>query len=153
MPHENTPESAVDAPAPVRGELFQVTRAQFDSVPQKRAWYILAYLLIQGTFFADRLYEMRYGALSETVATVLIVFFFVCYVTMYINFVGALRIMGHDWLVVIPTCILAFFPLFSLLPVGIMDRRLADQWDSAQKKQTQYRQHVQDRGPDGAAKE
>lgn len=102
----------------------------------------MAYLLIQVVFFADRIYEMRYGALSETVVTIIILFFFICYVTMYINFIGAMRIMGFDWLVVLPTCALAFFPIFSLLPVGIMDRRIADLWDSAQKNQDQYRQKI-----------
>ena len=98
MSHENTPDSGLNAPPPQGRELFRVTRAQFDSVPQKRAAYILAYLLIQIVFFTDRLYEMRYGALSETLVTLLIIFFFVCYVAMYINFIGALRIMGYDWL-------------------------------------------------------
>ena len=138
-----TPKPDVATPRRRKTVLVEIPRAQFESVPVKRARYILAYLLIQVVFLADRIYEYQVGAIPELAAAAIIAFFFVCYITLYINLVSALRIMRFEWFIVFSICVIAFFPFLSLLPVGYMDRKMADLWDSTQKKQDQYRQ----RGP------
>ena len=124
--------------------LVTVSREEFDSIPQKRAGYILACGAIQVLFVGSRGYEFFGGQLPLYLAYAVIAGFFLAYASMYIQLVGAMRIMQFHWLLMIPTCIIVFFPIFGMMPLALIDRRIADNWDSAQKKQDQYRQRIHD---------
>jgi len=121
-----------------------ISKELFDSVPQKRAGYLLAFAAVQLLFIGHRGYEFLRGDMPEYVSYAIIAGYFVAYVAMYIQFIAAMRIMQIHWFLIVPACIIVFFPVVGLMPLGLMDRRIAEQWDSAQQKQDQYRQRIRE---------
>jgi hypothetical protein len=128
--------------------LVTISKKEFDSIPQKRAGYILACGIVQLLFVGDRVYEYLVGPVHDYAVYALVAGFFIAYCAMYIQLIFAMRIMQFHWLLIIPTCVIVFFPIFGVMPLGLMDRRIAENWDSAQEKQDQYRQRIKDEDGD-----
>lgn len=66
----------------------------------------------------------------------------ILYGTFYYNFAKAARIMGWAWWWIVPSLMVISIPILGILPMGVTDRRLADQWDKADDEHTRYRERV-----------
>jgi uncharacterized membrane protein len=71
-----------------------------------------------------------------------LVLLLILYATFYYNFAKAARIMGWAWWWIVPTLMVISIPILGVLPMGVTDRRLADQWDKADDEHTRYRERV-----------
>ncbi len=112
-------------------QTFAVSREQFNSIPQRRARYILAYIAYVAGVFGPRVAAMTGAAVPTAIiypgyALGLAVFAVFAY-----NFFITLRTMGYErWFATALVLVCApLFPGFLLL--AYMDRRIATAWDAA----------------------
>lgn len=134
-----------------------ISRAKFDAVPRKRAWYIglytlsfllWAYMAIGMVRFeatqleeADSTTETIENLLAEPTAIdpadwprsiqIVRMLIPVVLVLFYVPFVSVLRTMGYPWVGVLALCAFAFAPIPGLLVVAFIDTRIAKTWNSA----------------------
>jgi hypothetical protein len=118
---------------------FAVSRKQFDSVPRRRAVYIIAYALVMLLVYGPKVaaiagaatpVEVVYGAYGAGIAA----YFLFCY-----HFIGALKIMGYEPWMMLALAMIAAIPLPGVLIVAYMDRRIATAWDKADPDRKSYR--------------
>ncbi len=140
QPPNNTMKHNTGRPG---GSTFVVSREAFDAIPGYRGRYIMLYLLItllliapKAVFVVTRVdppYEFApiYYALLITAA-----------LPFYYYFFRAMRTLGYPFLQIILTLMVTSTPILGLLPMGFMDRKIADAWDKADDAHQKYRQHV-----------
>jgi hypothetical protein len=119
---------------------FTVSREQFDSVPRRRGFYIVAYGLYALCIYGPRL--LRVVQIGIPDAWVLftdiagaLAFCVFCY-----HFIGALKIMGYEVWMMLVLSLVAAIPIPGVLIVAYMDRRIATAWDRADPARGSYRQ-------------
>jgi hypothetical protein len=119
-----------------------ISKEDFDSIPHKRAGYMMACGGIHLIKIGDMIYEYLRGPLPDFALYAVVAAYFVAYALMYIYLISAMRTMQLSWLSVLPACVIVFFPFVGLMPLALIDRYIAKNWDSAQEKQDQYRQRI-----------
>lgn len=151
---------ASESPLIARTTSVVVSRARFDSVPRKRAWYIGFYVvsfLLWGYMAVSILLlgsatREEVDPAGETAQNVEVVpeppveidsvdwptsiriirtLIPVTIAIFYIPFVNVLRIMGYPWVGVLAFCAFAFVPIPGLLVVAYLDTRIAKAWNAA----------------------
>ena len=154
------PSDTTESPQIMATTSVVVSRARFDSVPRKRAWYIGLYvisfllwgymavvMLIIGSAAREELDSA--GETAQDVEVVPVApaeidpadwptsirmirsLIPVTLAVFYIPFVNVLRIMGYPWIAVVAFCAFAFAPIPGLLVVAYLDTRIAKAWNAA----------------------
>lgn len=131
------PQQPAIAPAT---STFTVSRKEFDSIPRRRAFYIISYGLVMLLVYGPK--AAAVGGLllpAPIVYTCYAIgvagYCFFCY-----HFIGTLKIMGYEPLMILALAIIAAIPLPGILIIAYMDRRIATAWDRADPARTSYRQ-------------
>jgi hypothetical protein len=119
---------------------FAVPRKQFDSVPRRRAIYIIAYALVMLLVYGPKVaalfgYLMPRDAMFALYGVGIVCYFVFCY-----HFIGTMKIMGYEPWMMLALGMIAVIPLPGVLVVAYMDRRIATAWDRADPDRESYRQ-------------
>lgn len=139
MSEPSSPEPNKRPRAP-RKRRIAISREQFDSIPRKRAGYIVAYGLLILLFYGVRVLLVQGYDLPQVLVTATDIAGIASYFLFYYNFIGALRIMGYDAWVILGTGLASALPIPGVLLVAYMDRRIATAWDAADPGRGGYRQ-------------
>lgn len=119
---------------------FAVSREQFDSVPRRRATYIIAYMLVILLFYGPRVALILGATFSDPIAYTFFGMGVLSYLIFCYQFIGALKIMGYEPWMMLALGIIAAIPIPGVIIVGYMDRRIATAWDRADPARASYRQ-------------
>lgn len=129
-------------PAP-RGSTFVVSRERFDDIPACRGRYILLFLLITLMHIVPKVVFIvtkvdpphEFAPIFYAVLIGLIVPF--CF-----YFSKAMHTLGYPIFQILLTQIVTLTPILGLLPMGYMDRKIADAWDKVDGEHKRYRQRI-----------
>ncbi len=119
---------------------FTVPRAQFESVPRRRAIYIIAYALVMLLVYGPKVAALGGWLMPEEAMFGLWGVGIVCYGVFSYHFIGTMKIMGYEVWMMLALVIIAIIPLPGVLVVAYMDRRIATAWDRADPGRPSYRQ-------------
>ena len=147
MPERPVEESGEHSTAPRGGSTFVVSRERFDEIPGYRARYIILYLLITVMLIGPKIVFVVTRA--DPPYEYAIVFYGVLlslYLPFYFYFFKAMRTLGYPILWILLTLLVTSTPILGLLPMGYMDRKIADAWDKADDAHQKYRQRVEEDG-------
>lgn len=119
---------------------FVITRELFDQVPLYRSRYILLYIAILLWWILTRVFMGLTNSEPPFIpsATLLVIL----YAAFYLSFFKTMRILGWPLWWIAPTMLVVSIPILGVLPMGVIDRRIADQWDKADDEHTHYRERV-----------
>jgi hypothetical protein len=131
------PQPPAAAPAT---STFTVSRKEFDSIPRRRAFYIVSYGLVMLLVYGPKVMAMGGILLPAPVvyscyAIGVSGYFFFCY-----HFIGTLKIMGYELWMILALAMIAAIPLPGVLIIAYIDRRVATAWDKADPSRKSYRQ-------------
>lgn len=119
---------------------FSVSRRQFDSVPRRRGLYIVAYALYLLCIFGMRLLQAGQIAVPEPFTLASDIAGVAAFFLFSYHFIGTLKIMGYEPLMMLALGMIAALPIPGLMIVAYMDRRVATAWDKADPDRATYRQ-------------
>lgn len=126
-----------------RGSTFVVSREKFDEIPGYRGRYIVLYLLITLMHIVPKVVFVltkvdppyEFAPIFYTVLVGLFVPF--CF-----YFAKAMHTLGYPTFQIVLTLMVTSTPILGLLPMGYMDRKIADAWDKADGEHERYRQRI-----------
>lgn len=119
---------------------FVISRELFDQVPLYRSRYILLYAAVLLWWLLTRVFMGLTNSEVPLIPSAILLL--VLYVTFYIQFIKTMRILGWPWWWIIPVLLVVSIPILGVLPMGVIDRRIADQWDMADDAHAKYRDRV-----------
>lgn len=119
---------------------FTVSREQFESIPRRRAIYIIAYALVMLLVYGPKVAMMGGLLLPQEAVFALYGVGVACYFLFCYHFIGTLKIMGYEPWMMLGLGMISVVPLPGLLIVAYMDRRVATAWDRADPNRPSYRQ-------------
>jgi hypothetical protein len=129
-------------------QYIEVPLALFNTVPQRRARYILAYAVVILLWAVPRIYTLSQKAeLSRDAIWIISIVMTIAYVVFFWNFYHALRAMTYPLLFRIFLCLSAFLPMPGLFAVAWVDIRIAKAWDAASPEPS-YRKQEDPRTPE-----
>jgi len=119
------------SPASGAPQTFSVSRADFDSIPQRRSRYILAYLAYVAGVFAPRVAMMAGAAVPAAGINAGYVLGLAAFAVFAHQFFTTLRIMGYERWFAAALAIICAPLLPGLILLAYIDRRVANAWDAA----------------------
>ena len=119
---------------------FEITRKQFDSVPRRRGFYIVAYAVFVLCIYGPRLLYVAQVGLPEPVTMITDVAGVAAFIAFSYHFISTLKIMGYEPWMILMLAMVSVVAIPGLFIVGFMDRRIATAWDRADPDRPSYRQ-------------
>ena len=146
LPPNNIQKHNIAAP---KASTFVVSREQFDEIPRYRAYYIILYLFITLMHVAPKIiFIMTKVDPPYQLAIPFYAILIALHMAFYTYFFKTMRILGYPKLWIMLTLLVTTTPILGLLPMGYMDRKVADAWDKADDAHQKYRQHIAEEDED-----
>jgi hypothetical protein len=127
-------EKTLDSLIPRTTTNFAVPRAVFDSVPARRATYIIAYALYIVLVYGPNVLALAGVPPNELLGQVLFVLYgagIAGYLVFAYQFIRTARIMGFEYWIAVGSGVIALSAFPGPLLVAYMDRKIATAWDAA----------------------
>ena len=137
---KNTPNPFAAPP-----KTFRVSRAKFDTVPGRRAVYIMAYAAFIALVYGPKVAAFAGYSPSDTFSQVLFGAGAAAYVVCAYQLIRAMRIMGFEWWLIIGTAIIGLSAFPGPILVAYIDRKIATELDAADPNGGYRRPPPQDR--------
>jgi len=110
---------------------FSVPRAIFDSVPGRRAIYIVAYAMFLACVYGPKLVAFAGLFPTDVFGYILFVAGLVAYLVFAYQIIRAAHIMGFELWILLGIGVIALSAFPGPLLVAYIDRKIASAWDAA----------------------
>lgn len=144
MLSDRSPNDVEKIPAAARrGTTFVVSREKFDEIPGYRGRYIVLYILFTLLLIAPKVvFVVTKVDPPYEFAPIFYTVLMGVYIPFCVYFFKAMRTLGYPLLWILLVLMVTSTPIIGLLPMGYMDRKIADAWDKADGEHERYRERV-----------